>query len=249
MSPTTEGASSRCRRCYGSPRLEPVREPSHRLTQHKRLGSRFLGVPLGSRVGTHLLMKGSKLEAVPAGWSLLSALVDESTHAPRAHFPGSIGVMEDARRIGCWDPMSARLVAGRRELDAEILDRRVARLAGRQHGVVARWQLARARADRADDQDPDRATAALQSSAPGRLRRGTSGDHGRERGGWRPCSPSGRTRSSAIARPGSSGDCVPRASHRAGSHAARAGKPATRPRRPPRRRCCGMRWCGCGGYR
>jgi len=40
--------------------------------------------------------------------------------------------MEDARRLS---------VGQQRELNTEILDRKVAWLAGRQHGVVARWQL------------------------------------------------------------------------------------------------------------
>ena len=42
------------------PRLEPVREPSHRLTQHKRRGSRSLSVPVGSRGGAHPLLQGIK---------------------------------------------------------------------------------------------------------------------------------------------------------------------------------------------
>jgi very-short-patch-repair endonuclease len=54
----------------------------------------------------------------------------------RAHFLGSIAVMasarQDARRV---------LVADQPKLDMEILDRKVAWLAGRQHGVVGRWQL------------------------------------------------------------------------------------------------------------
>src|SRR4029077_614700 len=40
--------------------------------------------------------------------------------------------MEDARRLS---------VAQQRKLDTETLDRSMARLAGRQHGVVGRWQL------------------------------------------------------------------------------------------------------------
>jgi hypothetical protein len=54
----------------------------------------------------------------------------------RAHFLGSIGVMattgQDARRLS---------VARQRKVNTEILDRKVAGLAGRQHGVVGRWQL------------------------------------------------------------------------------------------------------------
>jgi hypothetical protein len=62
----------------------------------------------------------------------------------RAHFPGSIGVMEDVRRIlVAGDPeLSARLLewSGREHWPAEY-DRVVAWVAGRQHGVVARWQM------------------------------------------------------------------------------------------------------------
>jgi hypothetical protein len=47
--------------------------------------------------------------------------------ATRAHFPASVGAMEDARRL--------------RALTAPQLDAQVAALAGRQHGVVGRWQL------------------------------------------------------------------------------------------------------------
>jgi very-short-patch-repair endonuclease len=43
-----------------------------------------------------------------------------------------MGVMKDARRLS---------VAIQRELNTEILDQRMARLAGRQHGIVGRWQL------------------------------------------------------------------------------------------------------------
>ena len=53
------------------PRLEPVREPSHRLTQHKRRGSRSLSVPWDREEAPTLYFKGSKPEAVPAGWSLI----------------------------------------------------------------------------------------------------------------------------------------------------------------------------------
>jgi Protein of unknown function (DUF559) len=62
----------------------------------------------------------------------------------RAHFLGSIGVMADARRIlVAGDPgLSARLFewSGQEHAPAEY-DRVVAWLAGRQHGVVARWQV------------------------------------------------------------------------------------------------------------
>jgi very-short-patch-repair endonuclease/predicted transcriptional regulator of viral defense system len=52
-----------------------------------------------------------------------------TTHA---HFPASVGVMEGARRL---------LGAEHPKLHTETLDRRVATLAGRQHGVIARWQV------------------------------------------------------------------------------------------------------------
>lgn len=45
-----------------------------------------------------------------------------------------MGVMEDARRVS---------VVMQRKLNTEILDQRMAALAGRQHGVVSRWQLDR----------------------------------------------------------------------------------------------------------
>lgn len=51
-------------------RLEPVREPSQRLTQHKRLGSRSLAALWGREEAPALLFKGSKPEAVTAGWGL-----------------------------------------------------------------------------------------------------------------------------------------------------------------------------------
>jgi very-short-patch-repair endonuclease len=77
-------------------------------------------------------MKGSKLEAVPAGWSCLSLRSRHKLRTTRAHFPASVGVMEDARRLS---------VSERPKLHPEILDRRVAVLAGDQHGVVGRSQL------------------------------------------------------------------------------------------------------------
>jgi hypothetical protein len=85
-------------------------------------------------------LKGSKLEAVPAGWCPFSYKV----RTTRAHFPGSIGVVEDARRIlVAGDPgLSTRLLewSGQEHAPAGY-DRVVAWLAGRQHGVVARWQV------------------------------------------------------------------------------------------------------------
>jgi Transcriptional regulator, AbiEi antitoxin/Protein of unknown function (DUF559) len=77
-------------------------------------------------------MKGSKLEAVPAGWCPFSYKV----RTTRAHFLASIGVMassrQGARRV---------LVPEGPKLNTETLDRELASLAGRQHGVVGRWQL------------------------------------------------------------------------------------------------------------
>jgi very-short-patch-repair endonuclease len=52
----------------------------------------------------------------------------------RAHFLGTIGVMENARDLS---------VAQQPKRSAEILDLRMARLASHQHGVVGRWQLNR----------------------------------------------------------------------------------------------------------
>jgi hypothetical protein len=85
-------------------------------------------------------MKGSKLEAVPAGWCPFSYKV----RITRAHFRGSIGVVEDAKRIlVAGDPgLSARLFEwSEQEHPPAEYDRVVAWLAGRQHGVVARWQM------------------------------------------------------------------------------------------------------------
>jgi Protein of unknown function (DUF559) len=54
---------------------------------------------------------------------------------PSAHSPGSIGVMENAPHLSvAGDPQHA-------PRPAADLDRAMAALAGRQHGVVARWQL------------------------------------------------------------------------------------------------------------
>jgi very-short-patch-repair endonuclease len=50
----------------------------------------------------------------------------------RAHFPATIGAMQDARRLS---------VPRGPKLHTDILDRKIADLAGRQHGVVGRWQL------------------------------------------------------------------------------------------------------------
>jgi hypothetical protein len=85
-------------------------------------------------------VKGSKLEAVPAGWCPFSYKV----RTTRAHFLGSIGVMTDAKRISvAGDPeLSARLFEwSRREHAPAEYDRVVAWLAGRQQGIVARWQM------------------------------------------------------------------------------------------------------------
>jgi len=72
------------RRCYGVSQLEPVRQPSHRLTQHKRLGSFCLSVSWDREQGAHLLMKGSKLEAATAGWSCFFSKSARSARHSRA---------------------------------------------------------------------------------------------------------------------------------------------------------------------
>ncbi len=123
-------------------RLEAVREPPQRLTQHKWLGSRSLPLLWDREEAPALLLKGSKPEAVPAGWSLFSCLLPPlprhsrgptHQHGPPMGKPG-LRQPSDADET-CVD----HDIGG--ECTSRDTDRVIAALAEQQHGVVARRQL------------------------------------------------------------------------------------------------------------
>jgi very-short-patch-repair endonuclease len=126
-----------------------VREPSQRLTQHKRLGGRSLSVSWDREEAPALHFKGSKPGAVPAGWSpFRSVSVAENLHP--AHHPCAIALQPF--RMAWPQSASADLVHVEHPRGAEgethgsvragePCDRLIAGLADAQHGVVGRGQL------------------------------------------------------------------------------------------------------------
>ena len=124
-------------------RLEAVREPPQRLTQHKRLGSRSLPLLWDREEAPALHFKGSKPEAVPAGWSLFF-LPSASLCAPPVRF-GEPGSAADARPSTGPSTLQADETciypAIRGKCRSRDADRVIAGLAQTQHGVVARRQL------------------------------------------------------------------------------------------------------------
>ncbi len=119
-----------------------MREPSHRLTQHKRRGGRSLLVLWDPEEAPTLFFKGSKPGAATAGWSLFSWQSLDTRRATRARRRASIGRMADEiHRLatpgdeGCVDP------AIRGKCNPRDADLALAEMAERQHGVVARSQL------------------------------------------------------------------------------------------------------------
>ncbi len=95
-------------------------------------------------------MKGSKLEAVPAGWGLFFVapvpLKWPELRATRAHSRSTMGEVKDPGYIsGPGGPKYSAEESERRRRDvratAAEIDRSAASLAGRQHGMVARRQL------------------------------------------------------------------------------------------------------------
>jgi Protein of unknown function (DUF559) len=123
-----------------------VREPSHRLTQHKRRGGRSLLVLWDLEEAPTLFFKGSKPGAATAGWSLFLrafvAILSESfvtQRATRAPRPATIGPMTSSGAIERDESCIDHAIGGKcNPRDADLV---LAELAGRQHGIVARWQL------------------------------------------------------------------------------------------------------------
>ena len=111
-----------------------MRELSHRLTQHKRRGGRSLSIPWGREEAPTLYLKGSKPGAVPAGWSLVSSQTSDDPRATRVPPPSIIGRMADECSVN-------RFID--RQGSTRGVDRVIADLAQRQHGVVGRGQLAK----------------------------------------------------------------------------------------------------------
>lgn len=102
-------------------RLEPVREPLQRLTQHKRLGGRSLSVSWDREEAPALHFKGSKPGAATPGWS-----------------PFRVGLQGESSNACSLSPPMARKGSTRSRQSADWV---IAEVAERQHGVVARWQL------------------------------------------------------------------------------------------------------------
>jgi very-short-patch-repair endonuclease len=129
-----------------------VREPSHRLTQHKRRGGRSLLVLWDPEEAPTLFFKGSKPGAATAGWSLFSwtrlACLgrDLTFSAPRVRRgesrsnldvgPKSIQIDECSDRRHMSTKRSTRAMGS-----PGFIERSLAELAEQQHGVVAQRQL------------------------------------------------------------------------------------------------------------
>lgn len=109
-----------------------MREPSHRLTQHKRRGGRSLLVLLDPEEAPTLFFKGSKPGAATAGWSLFSWERFDIQRATRAPTQVTIKHMADVCTVN--PPL-------RGQRSARDLDRAMSELAELQHGLVARRQL------------------------------------------------------------------------------------------------------------
>jgi very-short-patch-repair endonuclease/predicted transcriptional regulator of viral defense system len=128
-----------------------VREPSHRLTQHKRRGGRSLLILRDPEEAPTLFFKGSKPGAATAGWSLFCAWLDtpigerfDDWRATRAPQTSSIEFVADARTIDRSLRDERCVNHGiRGKCSTREVDLLLAELWGRQHGVVARWQLMR----------------------------------------------------------------------------------------------------------
>ncbi len=128
-----------------------MREPSHRLTQHRRCGSRSLKTPWGCEEAPTLYFKGSKPEAVSAGWSLVYV----PQNCPLAHHPcGAVcnGRADDQRNVfspcHTWKKDAAFLRSG---------DRRACRTTARRGGAAA---VDRARTGAGGNRGADRPRAA-----------------------------------------------------------------------------------------
>jgi predicted transcriptional regulator of viral defense system len=105
------------------------------LTQHKRRGSRSLSILRDREEAPTLYFKGSKPEAVPAGWNLFFVPAARFRHEVRTTGAGrsdTIGGMPDANSL-------FHLTAEKRSSSEP--DRLLASLAEKQHGVVERRQL------------------------------------------------------------------------------------------------------------
>lgn len=132
-----------------------MREPSHRLTQHKRRGGRSLLVLWDPEEAPTLFFKGSKPGAATAGWSLFLRPGSSSTgllgrdltfNAPRVRrgesrltldvVPMRIQIDECPER---WH-MSSERSTGATSSSGSV-EHLLTELAEKQHGVLAREQL------------------------------------------------------------------------------------------------------------
>ncbi len=185
------------------PRLEPVREPSHRLTQHKRRGSRSLSAPWGCEEVPTLSFKGSKPEAVPAGWSLICVLRATRT-SPLAHHQCAAAA---PTWLGMPDEPSFESSLRGLKTTVRPLDRVIAGIGG----SAARSGRAAAVAGGRDRARIHRAAGLLEAHCTlctGVSTRLVARASDRKGAGWRRCSPAARPPFSAIGRPGSSGGCI-----------------------------------------